>query len=399
MKKRIFIAMHYLEIGGAETSLIGLLHSFDYSKYDVDLFLYAHQGELIKYIPKEVHILKEIKGYKQIESPIIQVIKQGGLCIAAARLWARIKYINYIKKHRLGDNSVLLQYIQDAVSPFLPSLKKFGCYDLAISFLIPHRIVLEKVQARKKIAWIHTDYSTFDVDVPSEKPIWSKYDYIASISEDVTKGFLKKFPSLANKIILIENILSKHLVKSRAQETVIQFSKENERINMLSIGRYAYPKNFDNIPYICAKIRELGFNVYWYIIGFGAETEHQKIIEAINKTEMKDYVFLLGKKDNPYPYIQACDIYVQPSRYEGKSVTVREAQMLGKPVVITNYPTANSQITNGEDGIIVPLDNDQCASGIANFLRNKRLQQYICQNLKKNDYSNQNEIHKLYNLI
>lgn len=394
MKKRIFIAMHYLEIGGAETSLIGLLHSFDYSKYDVDLFLYAHRGELMRYIPKEVRLLPEEKKYAQLEIPIVEVIKQGYLDIALARLWGKYKYACYARKNNVIEGSGIFQYIQDAVMPFLPSLKKYGTYDLAISFLTPHRIVLDKVSAKKKIAWIHTDYSTIQVNAKKELPVWSQYDYIASISDEVTKAFLKPFPSLNDKIILIENILSKDLILQRAAEEKISFPKENGRINFLSIGRFSYPKNFDNVPDICKRIREQGLNVYWHIIGYGGDEAliRQKIVEA----GMQEYVLLLGKKENPYPYIQACDIYVQPSRYEGKSVAVREAQILGKPVIIANYPTSASQIIDGVNGFIVPLENKSCALKIADYLNRKYLLLKIIRNVVSTDFSNKKEIDKLY---
>lgn len=397
MKKRIFIAMHYLEIGGAETSLIGLLHSFDYSKYEVDLFLYAHRGELLRYIPKEVHLLPEEKKYAQLEIPIVEVLKQGSLDIALARLWGKYKYARYAKRNRVTEGSGIFQYVQDAVMPFLPSLKKYGTYDLAISFLTPHRIVLDKVSAKKKIAWIHTDYSTIQVNVEKELPVWSQYDYIASISEEVTKTFLKPFPSLKDKIVIIENILSKDLILQRADEEEISFSKENGRINFLSIGRFSYAKNFDNIPDICRRIRESGYNVYWYIIGYGGDEAliRQKIAEA----GMQEYVLLLGKQENPYPYILACDFYMQPSRFEGKSVTVREAQLLCKPVVITNYPTAKSQVTHGKDGFIVPLDNKLCANGIAEVLNNSKAVDSCIQNLRVNDFSNRREIMKIERLV
>lgn len=393
MKKRIFIAMHYLEIGGAETSLIGLLHSFDYFKYEVDLFLYAHQGELIRYIPKEVHLLPEEKKYAQLEIPIVEVIKQGSLDIALARLWGKYKYARYARKNQVTEGSGIFQYIQDAVMPFLPSLKKYGTYDLAISFLTPHRIVLDKVSAKKKIAWIHTDYSTIQVNIEKELPVWSQYDYIASISEEVTKAFLKPFPSLKDKIVLIENILSKDLILQRAAEEYISFPKENERINFLSIGRFSYAKNFDNVPNICKRIREAGYNVYWHLIGYGGDETliRQKIAEA----GMQEYVLLLGKKENPYPYIQACDYYIQPSRYEGKSVTVREAQSLGKLVIITDYPTAKSQITDGLDGVIVPLENAYCAKGIIDFIDNKNRKQQIIDYVMNHDFSNAEEVLKV----
>lgn len=397
MKKRIFIAMHYLEIGGAETSLIGLLHSFDYSQYEVDLFLYAHRGELLRYIPKEVHLLPEEKKYAQLEIPIVEVLKQGSLDIALARLWGKYKYARYAKKNRVTEGSGIFQYVQDAVMPFLPSLKKYGTYDLAISFLTPHRIVLDKVSAKKKIAWIHTDYSTIQVNVEKELPVWSQYDYIASISEEVTKAFLKPFPSLKDKIVLIENILSKDLILQRAAEEEISFPKENGRINFLSIGRFSYAKNFDNVPDICKRIREQGLNIYWYIIGYGGDEAliRQKIAEA----SMQEYVLLLGKQENPYPYILACDFYIQPSRFEGKSVTVREAQLLCKPVVITNYPTAKSQVTHEKDGFIVPLDNKLCANGIAEVLNNSKAVDSCIQNLRVNDFSNRREIMKIERLV
>ena len=114
---------------------------------------------------------------------------------------------------------------------------------------------------------------------------------------------------------------------------------------------------------------------------------------------MENYVVVLGKKINPYPYIKACDFYVQPSRYEGKAVTVREAQILCKPVIITDFPTAKSQLKDGYDGIIVPMDDKGCAEGIVNFINNNELQKKIINNLKKNDYSNSNEINKIYTLI
>ena len=397
MKKRIFIAMHYLEIGGAETSLIGLLHSIDYEKYDVDLFLYAHRGEMMKFIPKQVHLLPEETAYKYIESPILDTLKSGHIGIALARLWAKIQYASYARRNSLSDGSAIYQYIQDAVCPFLPSLKKYGEYDLAISYLTPHRIVLEKVQAKKKIAWIHTDYSQIKINVQRELPIWQAYDQIASISEDVTKAFLKLFPMLESKILLFENILSKEMIVCRAEEQVVKFPTDGNRKNLLSIGRFSYAKNYDNVPDICRRIRQKGMNIYWYIIGYGGD--EALIRQKIQETEMEDYVILLGKKENPYPYIKACDFYMQPSRYEGKSVTVREAQLLGKPVVIANYPTAHSQVEDGIDGIIVPQGNEECAQKIVEFLSDREIQQEISRNINRKNYTNIQEICKLYRIL
>jgi glycosyltransferase involved in cell wall biosynthesis len=150
------------------------------------------------------------------------------------------------------------------------------------------------------------------------------------------------------------------------------------------------------VPDICRRIREKGIGLQWYIIGFGNDT---LIRQRIHEAGMEDYVIILGKRTNPYPYMKACDIYAQPSRYEGKSVTVREAQMLCKPVVVTDYPTAKSQIQDGVDGVIVPLDNEECAQGIVDFIHNKPLQNQIVDYLKTHDYGNEDEAEKLDKLI
>ena len=152
------------------------------------------------------------------------------------------------------------------------------------------------------------------------------------------------------------------------------------------------------MPDIAKRIVDAGFpDLHWYIIGYGGEEGliRRKIAEA----GMLDHVILLGKKENPYPYIKACDIYVQPSRYEGKSVTVREAQILCKPVIVTNYPTAGSQIRDGKDGIIVQMDNENCARGIVEVMKNQELLKSIPQYLLSHDYGNEQEVEKIYDIL
>ena len=181
--------------------------------------------------------------------------------------------------------------------------------------------------------------------------------------------------------------------------------KEKGRVNLLSVGRFTDAKNYDNVPDICRIInlnlnanlnKEAKLIVRWFLIGYG---DDRLIRQKIHEAGMEDYVILLGKRTNPYPYMKACDIYAQPSRYEGKSVTVREAQMLCKPVVITNYATAKSQIQDGVDGVIVPLDNEGCAKGIADFIRNIPLQNEIISYLHGHDYGNVDEVEKVYQMI
>ena len=400
MKPRIFIAMHYMEIGGAETALIGLLNALDPNRVEVDLFLHDHRGEMMQFIPEWVNLLPQIPKYSVLERPIVELVKRGFWGIAAARLWAKcLSQKVYKRSGSKLENNGGLDKMSKYTTPLLPKINPSMTYDLAISFLTPHRIVAEKVKAKKKIAWIHTDYTRVWVDAEEELKVWQKYDYVASISGDVTNTFLQVFPSLAPKIVEIENILSPAFVRKRTElEDTDKEFRQTDNISLLSIGRYSEQKNYDNVPDICKHlINETKLNIKWYIIGYGGD--EALIRQKIKEAGMEEHVILLGKRSNPYPYIKACDIYVQPSRYEGKSVTVREAQMLCKPVVVTNYPTAPSQIRSGIDGVIVPMDNEGCAHGLAEVICDKSLQERIIAHLKTHDYGNESEVEKIYTLI
>lgn len=393
-KPRIFIAMHYMEIGGAETALVGLLNALDPARVDVDLFLYDHRGEMMQFIPEWVNLLPQIPKYSVLERPIVELVKRGFWGIAAARMSAKL--IGKLTNVPSFSMDVFTSLFTNKLLPTICPQKK---YDLAISFLTPHTYVKNKVVAKKKIAWIHTDYTIYPIAKNVERPIWCSYNYIASISNDVTRTFLQVFPSLAPKIVEIENILSPAFVRKRAElEDTDKEFRQTDKISLLSIGRYSEQKNYDNVPDICKHlINETKLNIKWYIIGYGGD--EALIRQKIKEAGMEEHVILLGKRSNPYPYIKACDIYVQPSRYEGKSVTVREAQMLCKPVVVTNYPTAPSQIRSGIDGVIVPMDNEGCAHGLAEVICDKPLQERIIAHLKTHDYGNESEVDKIYELI
>lgn len=402
MKPRIFIAIHYMHLGGAEISLIGLLQALDPEKVDIDLFVYSHEGELMKLIPEYVNVLPEIPAYKMFERPMKEVLRKGHLRILFARLKAKMRMKSYLKQKQAIDESAIMGFLGEEVSKVVPDINPSIEYDLAISFLTPHNFVRDHVRAKKKICWIHTDYTRIDVNTELELPIWDSFDYIASISSEAAKTFLQVFPTLALKIIEIENILSSAFVRVRAEEfKATELLTDKKYLNLLSVGRFCEAKNYDNVPDICKRTLEIlkgeGVDIRWYIIGFGADENliRQKIVEA----GMQEHVIILGKKENPYPYIKACDIYVQPSRYEGKSVTVREAQMLYKPVVVTNYPTASSQIQDCKDGIIVPLNNEGCAKGLVEFILDKQKQEHIIEYLKAHDYGNVGEVEKIYDLI
>lgn len=386
-----------MEIGGAEKALLGLLENIDTTKYEVDLFLMRHSGELMKYIPSNINLLPEISQYADLAVPIGNVLKKGHFKIAYGRYKGKKAAVKRVSELGLGDNDVAIEYSHKYTAKYMPKISDKE-YDLAISFLTPHYFVTQKVNAKKKVAWIHTDYSRVEMDRESQLVMYSNYDKIASISDKAAEKFVRIFPSLKDKVITIQNILPEKYINKITDEFTVENEISNDgSIKLLSIGRFCTAKNFDNIPEICKLIRNQGVNIKWYIIGYGGD--EQLIKDKIAEFNMQDYVIVLGKKENPYPYIKACDIYIQPSRYEGKCVAVCEAQILNKPVIITNYATSASQLTDGYDGVIVPMDNQDCAEGIIQLLNNKELMHRLSENTKTVDYTNSKEVEKLYSII
>lgn len=386
-----------MEIGGAERALLGLLNAIDTNKVDVDLFINQHTGEFMSLIPDKINLLPENKRYATIEKPMSEVLRKGHVDIVIARMFAKVAHWFYARKRddAHSNDASIFHYVAQYTTPLLPSLKKLGKYDLAISFLAPHNIVAKKVDAKKKIGWIHTDYTISTTNEQAELPIWGALNHIISISPDVTTTFLKAFPSLSDKIIEIENILSPTFVREQAKQFVPNEMK-GDFIKICSVGRYSYQKNFESIPIISQILKHKGLCFKWFIIGYGND---KLIKDNIKKTGTEELVILLGKKDNPYPYIANCDIYAQPSRYEGKSVTVREAQMLYRPILVTNYPTAKSQINNNIDGIICEMDNNSIADAIYKLATDKKIRNKISEHIASHDYGNEGEISKLYELL
>jgi glycosyltransferase involved in cell wall biosynthesis len=397
MKKKILISSFDLAIGGVERSLIGLLQHFDYSKYEIDLLLFKHEGEFLSFLPTGPNLLNEIPQYTTFRKSIKEIVKEGYYQIGMSRIMAKTLSSLQGKVQGIDEPGYLnIQYGWEMMTPFLPKLHKE--YDVAIGFLWPHHFIGEKVKARKRIGWVHTDYSNINLNKKAEKRMWNKLDKVVAVSEECSSTFLGVFPSLKEKTIVIENILSAKMVREQANlEIPVEIEDNTNHTTLVTVGRLSHAKGIDRAIRACKKLVNQGYHIKWYIVGYGPlEEELSQLIHSLN---LQNHFFLLGKKVNPYPFIKAADVYVQPSRYEGKAVTIREAQILEKPVVITNFPTAKSQAEDGFDALIVDSNVEGLVSGIKRLIDDEQLKSTIIKNIQKTSYGNESEIEKLYQLI
>jgi capsular polysaccharide biosynthesis protein len=395
--RKVLIASFDMEVGGVERSLISMLNNFDYVNNEVDLMLYSHTGDFMSMLNDKVNLLDQINQYSTFRKSIGETIKQGNLILGLTRVLSKFLAKVNGKSKNLSEYGIYqMQLMWKYALPFLPKLDKE--YDVAISYLWPHYFIADKVKAKRKIAWIHTDYSTIETDIDMDLKMWNKFDYIIAVSEDCKNAFLKKYPSLKEKVKVMENITSPNFIRKMTEEDIEEDIKKDDSFKLVSVARLSHAKGIDNAVKALKLLHDRGLtNIKWYVVGYGGDEE--MIRKIIKENNLEDSFILLGKKINPYPYMKAGDIYVQPSRYEGKAVTVTEAQILNKPVLITNYPTAKSQVRDKYDGLICELSVEGIANAIEDLFNNKHKLKLLEDNCKNSDYSNSYELEKLYKLL
>ena len=396
MKKNILFVIPSLGSGGAEKSLVNLLNQIDYDKFNIDLFMFSHGGIFSEFLPKEVNILELSNKYISFSLPFKQslmtMIKNKQFSLLTNKL--KFTLVNKSKK----DSVNVEQYNWKYLSRCFDKIDKN--YDAAIGYLEKTSIYfcVDKVVAKKKIGFIHTDYDKSGMNPKIDINYFEKLDNIVTVSEECLNVLEKRFTTQKHKMSFMYNIVSPTIISKMSEvEDKKLFKKKNNEIIILSIGRLTYLKGFDMAIKACRKLLNTNYNVKWYIIGEGEERE--KLSNLIKENNLEDRFILLGLKSNPYPYIKQADIYVQPSRYEGKSIALDEAKILNKPIVVTNYTTAKDQINHGIDGLIVDMDEESISEGIEKLIKDKKLKEILCNNLKEQELGTEKEIEKLYEMI
>jgi glycosyltransferase involved in cell wall biosynthesis len=174
-------------------------------------------------------------------------------------------------------------------------------------------------------------------------------------------------------------------------------STNKEKINIVSVGRLNYQKGFDIAIEACKQLKKDGYDFVWNILGEGEE--RGKLEKMIKEYHLEDMFILGGIKENPYPYIKQADIYVQPSRFEGKSIAIDEAKILNKPILVTNFSTAKDQINDQINGLIVDMNPECIYNGIKQLIDSDELRRKLSQNLSNEELGTEKEIEKLYKMF
>lgn len=393
MKKRIIFVMESLRIGGAEKSLVTILSLLDKDKYDIDLYLFRPSGEFLAQVPKEVKILlpqSEDKIKKDFKTDWIRYFLRGKFkrSFYSLKWLVNCCYSKYIKHEEeyLGWN------IDTHLYSDIP-----GEYDVAIGFLEKKTtyFVVDHVKAKKKMAFMHTDYDAIPHDKELDNIYYNQLDYLAVVSEHTKETMLKHFPSMNNKVKIIKNMVSPEIIYKMADTEKCEIENGKSDLKIATVGRLTLQKKIDGAVEILRILRNQGIDAEWFVVGEGEE--RKKLEEQIKKYELEDKFHLVGAKANPYPYMKNCDIYVQPSRWEGYGITVAEAKVLCKPIVTSDIPEFREQLTDGVTGII-RKETEEMAKAIIEIYQSEKLREMLIDNLTNcvADFEELKKLEKLF---
>lgn len=387
MKKNILFMVSNMESGGFQKSLISLLQNFDYLSYNVDLLIFSRKGIFIDQIPKEVNLIDigVSEGiFKKFPKDIYSLILEKEYKLA-------IKKLIYFCISRLSKSKGAIY-----ISNQFPELEKY--YDVAIDYNGQQILyyMINKVNANKKITYFHSDYKKWPYYKYADKKYYPKVDYIVTISEICKESLVEIFPECKEKIIVIENISSPKIIRDLSlKECSIKFN--SKYINVIMVGRPSKTKGYDFAIEACKRLKDDGYKVKFYSIGISNEVDIFK--NMVRGLGIENEFIFLGETNNPYKYIRQANIFVHPSRFEGKSVAIDEAKILCKPIVISNFTTAKDHIKNEVNGLIVDMNSEGVYKGIKRLIDHKELCNRFINNLQNDDFGNENEVEKLYKLI
>lgn len=391
-KKKILFVMLSLYNGGAEKSLVNLLNELPPDKYDISLYLLRKEGLFLDQVPSYVNIiepsfvLKCLYGkfdIRNIRAYPFYFIKFFGTLISRI-FTSSVAEEKYFRWNKFYSHCIpKLEDIFDVVAAYITMETMFFAADK-----VPN--------GKKYYTWVHNDYRNSKYSKECDYPYFKKMDKIVSISDECVVILKEVFPDLQDKFVVIPNITSSRIIVNRANEFKPKEYRENT-FNILSIGRLSEQKGFDIAIESAYILYKKGVKFQWYVIGCG--NLEQSLRLQIEKRNLSKVFYLIGVRENPYPYIKYCDLLVQPSRWEGKSVVLDEAKILQKPILVTDYTTVHDQIIDGKEGIITPINARSIADSISRLMEDNRLRENLTCYLSEHEYGNHNDLVLYMNLL
>lgn len=394
MKKKVLFIIGTLQSGGVSKSMVSLLNAWDREKYDTSLLLCCKEGNVFsKYLPEDVNV---------IYNPVVEHV-MGGFSSAKWLLLHGYFLLSLGVLLRMFLSRISRPLAGELIAKMMPVVSHIN-YDLIVDYggqqLLYYMVC--KLSAVKKVSFFHSDYSKWSFYYRADKKFYPSVDHIFTISETCVDSLKHFFPNCADKVSIMENISSPTMIRQQALESLGNFRerilemKSDGNIILCTIGHICRGKGFDFALEASEVLKRRGVKFKWVFIGKVLEED---LLKLITDKGIEDYILLVGIQSNPYPYINLSDIVVHPSRFEGKSISLDEAKILCKPIVVTNFSTVGDQFVNRKNGTICEMNGEAVANAIVELMNDSSLRESYQKYLKTHIVDNSSEVNKLYKYL
>lgn len=385
-----------------------MLRRLDPKQVEIDLYVLTGQGELVKELPPYVKLLNreysklsvlKAEGRRKLKETAVRALLRKGEVV---RIFPYLcsNLIRMLVKGKIYRDKLLWRALADS------GQQTEEVYDLAVAYLEGGSAyyVADHVKARKKAAFIHVDYVQAGYTRELDLDCYLKFDRIFAVSGEVRDGFVAVYPECTRRTEIFSTLLDRERILrlSRAdggfwKEPMADIAEEDGGIRILSVGRLTAQKAYEVSIEAMRLLKDQGQKVRWYVLGEGEE--RTKLERRIRELGLGENFFLLGDVENPYPYMRQADIYVQASRFEGRSIAVREAGVLGKPILLSDCSGNREQVEDGVDGLLCAFTPQAVCAGIVRLIQDADLRTRLGQAAADRSNREQEELSKIYELL
>lgn len=388
MKKVLFV-VDEKKLGGVSIVLENLLNNLDLTNLDITVLILHNSGNSLTKLNNKIHVIYGGKAFDVIDTDFKQLVKTGHIIKAVKKCILSYKMkTNKMKKFIQREREKLAVNNYDVEVAF----KSGFC-----SFVVAYS------NAKKKINWVHEDYETYNRTKRYEntfRELFDMFDIHVAVSEKAANSFNNIY-HMEEKTIVIENYIDEINLKKQAERDEIKL--EQNKINIVTLGRFCYEKGFDRLidSINILRHKKVFKNIRVNILGYG-ELENE-LKEKVNNLKLNDYIEICNTNTlpyNTYSFIKAHDIYIMPSRSESFGMTRIEALILGLPVITTNVANSDKLVPS-KYGIIVENSTEGIVYGIEKLLADSDLLNSLRKNVKNYTYTvnNNNIIRQVQRLV
>ena len=359
MKKKIIFVTKALWIGGIETALVNLLKYLDYDRYDVTLLVLKAELDMLDQIHPKCRVLIADREKQVTFSEKYRYQRLYHFTEEAANPSALHRVLMWtVPLIRWIENRLYIRYIRRQM--------RNETFDTAVIYSdVAGETAVRAIKADRYLMFYHHGAMRH---VYHDAAAYRKCDKIIAVSENLAEKLRKFIPEYSYKVTAVHNLTDVETIRKKAMEPIPEHF-DSSKFHIVSVGRVSHEKGMDLAVRVCAKLIADGYdNVRWWIVGDGPAMREVRML--IKELHMEEYIFPVGMKSNPYPYILQADLYVQPSRVEAFGLTIMEAMILGRAVVSTCTAGAGNIIENGKTGVLCSVDIDEMATQIEWVVRN-----------------------------